>query len=1189
MTMTKLEELTQGALVRGLHAGAVATIEAASWVGDGMLKVIYRTADGALRDRLVSRDDEPGLELAAPARRWSFDGDGKLLRLVSEANRIHLAWLFDPYVAVSSSLIRPLPHQISAVYEEMLPRQPMRFLLADDPGAGKTIMAGLLIRELMVRGDLERCLIVSPGSLTEQWQDELSEKFGLVFDILTRDMINASRTGNPFDDKHLLIARMDQLSRNEELQERLLAAPEWDLMVFDEAHRMSGSYMGGEVKLTQRYKMGRKAGSHCRNLLMMTATPHNGKDEDFQLFLALLDGDRFEGRFREGVHSVDPSDLMRRLVKEDLYTFEGSKLFPERRSYTVQYPLTDLEAQLYHAVTDYVREEMNRAERLVDDENGQRRRVNVGFALMTLQRRLASSSEAIHRSLERRRARLEARLRDERLQLRGGKATTGTQSAEGRREIHDTLDDYDAGDLDDLYDEAPQEEREEAEQALTDNATAARTIEELAVEIDILKGLEALSQRVLNSGQDAKWQQLNEILDDPLMIDPDGNRRKLVIFSEFRDTLSYLGRQIRTRLGRHEAVVEIHGSVNRDQRRKVVTAFMNDPSVVVLIANDAAGEGVNLQRAHLMVNYDLPWNPNRLEQRFGRIHRIGQEEVCHLWNLVAKDTKEGDVYFRLLEKIQAESEALDGKVFDVLGQLFDRRALRDMLMDAIRYGSDPARQRELFEKVEGAVDREHLQELLDLRALAQDTMDTTRIQQLREEMERAQARKLQPGFIEAFFLDAFPRFGGQIHGREQGRFEITHVPATIRERDRQIGMGTPVTQRYERVCFDKEYANQQPRAELICPGHPLLDATISLVREKHEELLKRGAILIDEQDPGTEPRLLLYLHHSIQDGRERRNEEPNVVSERMLFVEVGADGKFQDAGAAPYLDYQAAAAEELELMKPILDADWLKESWDERALAFASAQVVPEHLQGVKAVKLPLLDKTEEQVNKRLLFEINHWERKAQDMKERERAGKKTRLPGAQAQDRADRLRDRLRVRLAEIERERSITAQSPRLRGAALVVPAGLMRRLRGEQNGPSEAETHTNADAQARRRVELLAMEAVIKAERQLGREPRDVSAENVGYDIESRDPSTDRLHFLEVKGRVVGASSVTLTVNEIRKASNVPDHFRLCIVLVENDAAKAPVYVDRTFDFGKPTFEQVSATYSLEKLLQNGGPPS
>ena len=218
-----------------------------------------------------------------------------MLRLVTEANRIELAYHFDPYLAIHTSLVDPQPHQISAVYGEMLPRQPLRFLLADDPGAGKTIMAGLLIRELMARGDLERALIIAPGGLVEQWQDERGKKFGLEFDILTRDMIEFSRSGNPFEDRELLIARLDMLARNDELQKKLRQSSEWDLIVCDEAHRMSATWFGGEVKFTKRYRIGQQLGELCRHFLLMTATPHNGKEEDFQLFMALLDGDRFEG------------------------------------------------------------------------------------------------------------------------------------------------------------------------------------------------------------------------------------------------------------------------------------------------------------------------------------------------------------------------------------------------------------------------------------------------------------------------------------------------------------------------------------------------------------------------------------------------------------------------------------------------------------------------------------------------------------------------------------------------------------------------------------------------------------------------------------------------------------------------------------------------------------------------------
>src|SRR6266498_3298213 len=382
--MSRLEDLHTNASVRGILPDCLVAVVSVQWFGSEALELTYKTPAGKVANELVYRHDEPRLEVAEQGRPWSFDGDGGLFRLVSEAYRIRLAHLFDPVLAVHTSVVEPLPHQITAVYESMLPRQPLRFLLADDPGAGKTIMAGLLIKELIARGDLQRCLVVCPGSLAEQWQDELYRRFHLPFDILTNDKLEAARTGNWFLETNLAIARLDKLSRNEDVQAKL-AAPDcrWDLIVCDEAHKMSATFFGGEIKYTKRYKLGQLLGTLTRHLLLMTATPHNGKEEDFQLFMALLDADRFEGRFRDGVHQADVSDLMRRLTKEQLLKFDGTPLFPERIATTVTYELSDAEAALYQQVTAYVREEFDRADAL--EHAG--RKGTVGFALTILQRR----------------------------------------------------------------------------------------------------------------------------------------------------------------------------------------------------------------------------------------------------------------------------------------------------------------------------------------------------------------------------------------------------------------------------------------------------------------------------------------------------------------------------------------------------------------------------------------------------------------------------------------------------------------------------------------------------------------------------------------------------------------------------------------------------------------------------------
>ena len=874
--MSKLEDLLPTAAVRGVLPDELVTVVSVQWFGSEALELTYKTSMGRVANELLYRHDEPRIEVVENGRPWSFDGDGALFRLVSEAQRIRLAHLFDPVLAVHTSIVDPLPHQITAVYESMLPRQPLRFLLADDPGAGKTIMAGLLIKELIARGDLQRCLIVCPGSLAEQWQDELYRRFHLPFEILTNDKLEAARTGNWFTETNLVIARLDKLSRNEDIQNKLQAPDcRWDLVVCDEAHKMSATVFGGETKYTKRYRLGQLLSSLTRHFLLMTATPHNGKAEDFQLFMALLDGDRFEGRFRDGVHTADVSDLMRRMVKENLLKFDGTPLFPERIAYTVPYKLSDPEAALYAAVTQYVREEFDRAEKLENDK----RAGTVGFALTILQRRLASSPEAIYQSLRRRRECLESRLRELEVLQRGGQAAPILSAS---------VPSMDAEDIDDLED-APDTEVEAAEEEILDQATAARSIAELRIEIATLKELEQAALAVRTSGNDTKWRELASLLGEIFttaaivnkVAEPGASyghtkipppkssaHQKLVIFTEHRDTLNYLEQRISSLLGRKESVVVIHGGIGREERLKVQEMFRHDPEVQVLLATDAAGEGINLQRAHLMVNYDLPWNPNRLEQRFGRIHRIGQTEVCHLWNLVAEETREGDVYRKLLEKLEQARLALGGQVFDVLGKLqFEGKSLRDLLIEAIRHGERPEVQAFLTTVLDTTLDRGHLQGLLEEHVLAHDAMDASRVRLIREDMERADARRLQPHYIESFFQEAFKRLGGTVKQRESRRYEISHVPAPVRNRDRLIGIGEPVLPRYERVAFEKALVAPQglPLAAFVCPGHPLLDSVIDLTLERNRDLLKRGTVLVDERDVGNTPKVLFYLEHSIQD------------------------------------------------------------------------------------------------------------------------------------------------------------------------------------------------------------------------------------------------------------------------------------------------------------------------------------
>jgi SNF2 family DNA or RNA helicase len=1168
--MARLEDLKRGATVKGILPDGFITVVDVSWIGSVAIELTYKDSKGKLANELIYRDREGDLEILESGKPWSFDGDSDLFRLVSEAHRIRLAYLFDPLLAVHTSLVDPLPHQITAVYESMLSRQPLRFLLADDPGAGKTIMAGLLIKELIARGDLQRCLIVCPGNLVEQWQDELYRRFHLPFEIMTNDKYETARAGNWFAENPLSICRLDKLSRNEDVQEKLKTT-DWDLVVCDEAHKMSASFWGGEIRRTKRHQLGQILSALTRHFLLLTATPHNGKEEDFQLFMALLDGDRFEGKFRDGVHSIDASDLMRRMVKEDLLKFDGRPLFPERKAYTVEYELSDGEADLYQRVTEYVRDEFNRAEQLANDG----RKGTVGFALTVLQRRLASSPEAIYQSLRRRRERLEKRCREEELLKRG---------AEVRIDWHKDVPSLSEDDLEDLED-APDEEVENTEERVVDLASAAQTIAELKAEITILKDLEQVALRVRQSRTDRKWDELSSLLQNQTeMFDTHGHRRKLIVFTEHRDTLNYLHDRIGSLIGKPESVVTIHGGMGREERKKNESLFTQDKDTEVLIATDAAGEGINLQRAHLMVNYDLPWNPNRLEQRFGRIHRIGQTEVCHCWNLVASKTREGDVYRRLLEKLEEERKALGGKVFDILGKLlFGDKPLRNLLMEAIRYGDRPEVRARLNQVVDNAMDRNKLRDLIEEHALVHDSMDASRVREIREDMERAEARRLQPHFVAAFFNESFKRLGGTLREREPKRYEATHVPAVIRNRNRIIGMRDPVLTRYERLSFEKDLISipGKPLAEFICPGHPLLDATIDLILERHRDLLRQGAILVDENSPDEDVRALVYLEHSIQDARTDRIGNRRVVSRQVQFAEVTASGDVRGAGYAPYLDYRPPTESELALIRHMEEPGWLRNEIESRALDYAVRNLVPSHLQEVKGRKEQMVDKTMAAVKERLTTEISYWDHRAEQLKQQELAGKvNAKINSGKARQRADELTMRLQRRMEDLQQERRISPLPPNVIGGALIVPAGLLMRFNGGQTATLQAKET--------KRVEMIAMMAVVAAEQGLGFEPRDVAADKCGYDIESRDPAGElRLRFIEVKGRVQGVDIVTVTKNEILTALNKPDQFILAIVQVNGEQAVDITYVREPFG-REPDFGVTSVNYRLSELLSRGGPP-
>lgn len=1127
-----------------------------------------RSTGATYPDEMLGRDDEQRLRITENASPWSFGTPGDRFRLASEAQRIQMAHLFDPHLAVNTSNIEPLPHQITAVYEEMLKRQPLRFLLADDPGAGKTIMAGLLIKELIARGDLERCLIVCPSSLVIQWKDELSERFNLKFTPMPEDVKNAR--ANWFSENQLMIASLDKLvHRSYKNAQDLLQdeSSQWDLVICDEAHRMSAK-SGIRPTYTKRYQLGRDILSRqTRNFLLLTATPHNGREADFQLFMRLLDDDRFEGRFRDDDHSTDVSDIMRRLMKENLFKFDGAHLFPERYAHALPYELSEGEAGLYKAVTKYVQEEFNRAAAL--DNNRAR---NIGFALTILQRRLASSPEAIYQSIRRRRERLETSLNE----------IQASQAEASLTEGMNFLDEEDLERLDDAY--ATYEDIDEAEREVFNRATAARTVEELEEEIASLAQLQSLAENLRSSGEDKKWQEVAELLNQEMFAD--SSNRKLIIFTEHRDTLYWLRKKVTDLVGSEFPVRMIHGGVTTDDRRKIQEDFQNDPRVRILLANDAASEGINLHRANLMVNYDLPWNPNRIEQRFGRIHRIGQTEVCHLWNLIAKDTREGDVYETLLGKLDQARQTLGGQVFDVLGKLqFDGKSLKDLMIEAVRYGESPAVRARLNEQVSDAVDTAHLRELLK-ESLTQDSMDTDLVYRIREDMERAQARRLQPHYIRSFFVEAIRGLGGHIPQREPHRYYIKRVPEEIRQHSLRR-LGKPLPESYERIAFEKDASRvgDYMNAEFIAPGHPLLDATVQLTLDKYGKQLQQGAVLVDENDPGNRTRLLLYLDHTILDGGKTSSGEPSIASRRMQYVELDETGQFFDKEYAPYLDYRPLNPEKEPSAQDILNRSecaWISGNVDveRRAIKHAAENIAPNHMKEVRQRRLEFLTKTETAVRDRLSKEIAYWNQRAVELQGSEQVGKRNdRLNSTQARHRAEEAKERLDRRLEELEQAKNLSSKTPKALGAALIVPMGLLSKISGA-SAQSSAALRTIRDTQA---IAARARNAVMAVERRLGYEPVDREFDRLGYDIESR-ADDGKLRFIEVKGRAEGANTITVTKNEVLTCLNKPDDYILAIVEFKKGGTEPAVYYVRNPFKREPDFRANSVNYDMAELLES-----
>ncbi len=821
-----------------------------------------RLPDGSLEEVVVSaREAGVVLREVAPGPSPQSPADPDRLRLVVESARIRLAYAYDRQFAVSLSGIRTLPHQIEAVYQRMLPQPRLRFLLADDPGAGKTIMAGLLVKEMKLREAIERVLILCPAPLTIQWQDEMLRWFGEPFDIIF-SAVDQQQLTNPWQRSSQVISSIDY-AKQEDVRERVWQQ-RWDLVIIDEAHKCAAytkSQAGRteEVRETKRYQLAKRLSDQADHVLLLTATPHHGDEDKFAHFLRLIDPDLFPEPHRLGKQAAairkdvfrlgkDSPWALRRL-KEDLKDLHGNRLFPDRHTKTVTFCLGSEEYALYKAVTAYINE-------FIPQQTG-RRRSSAALTRTVLQRRLVSSTCAIHESLKR-------RLKKQRDLLEDLEGLSPSQRARRLAALQGRLPDAEQEE-DDLDDGVRDQ--------LVDEYTAALELDQLRGEIVALEDLVEQARRVREQANDSKLAALKKCLGEAQFLELKDGRGKLLLFTEHRDTLTYV-REHLERWG--YSTCEIHGGMNPHERKRAQELFRT--SAQVCVATEAAGEGINLQFCHLMINYDMPWNPTRLEQRLGRIHRIGQERDVYAFNFVATDSEEGQpivegrILHRLLEKLDSMNEALEGRVFDVIGEVL---ALNDVnLPEILREAAyDPRRLDEYIDQID-RIDPARLKEYEEATgiALARSHVDFSEFQRRNLEVEE---RRLMPRYVEAQFVAAAREVGLRIEPRADGLWRIDHVLADLRsERLQAVRRLGKADSSYRKITFHKHHLEQDAHldAVLMGPGHPLYAAVDEKLAQRLGALLGSTAFYIDPLS--RDPYRLHFFEISIRGKDTKGNDVP---------------------------------------------------------------------------------------------------------------------------------------------------------------------------------------------------------------------------------------------------------------------------------------------------------------------------
>jgi superfamily II DNA or RNA helicase len=1104
-----ISEATPGAILRGpIFPEPVQVI---TMIPMGRAMKLVATGLRTSRTYTPILDESQFALLERSPEKEPFDGDARKFRLGVEAMRLGIAYEYDPYFALSIARVDPLPHQLEAVYDYFLKLPRIRFLLADDPGAGKTIMAGLLIKELKARGLIKRILIVAPANLTFQWQREMKDKFREQFTVVRSELLRANYGTNPWQDHDQVVTSVSWVSRIEDAKDSLLRS-RWDLIIVDEAHKMSAY---SSEKETLAYKLGKALSEMTDHYLLMTATPHKGDTNNFALFLQLLDRDVYGdvSSLEQAIENRDAPFYLRR-VKEALVSFPDPEtgvvksLFTKRLVKTAAFQINDDELEFYDSLTRFVQDQSTRAA----SDNSPAARA-VGFTMAMLQRRFASSQYAARRTLERMKERRERILED--------------PDAYRRSQIERRIPDG----FEDLEEEEQQAIIEGLEEMVLspDPITLKEEIRDLGKLIDQARQLQ--SRNV-----ETKLNHLKELLSEKgLFGDP---QMKLLLFTEHKDTLDYLagdGRDGRPYGRLREwglSLTMIHGGMKIGDRdtpgSRIYAEREFRESCQILVATEAAGEGINLQFCWLMVNYDIPWNPVRLEQRMGRIHRYGQEKDCLIFNFVATNTAEGRVLQKLFDRIEIIEGDLDpkrtGKIFNVLGDIFPSNLLEKMLRDM--YARNQTEQ-VILDRIVHDIDTRRFKEITEstLEGLAKRELNLASVVGKSTE---ARERRLVPEVIAEFFTEAAPDHGLRLT-RSRNRnhiFRAGRIPRNL------IEIGDELEPRfgrlgreYQEIVFDKSLLQSEPTLEWVTPGHPLFEVVRHAVEIDSSTALSRGALFFDLNRE--EPARLDVFCAAIHDGC------GNVMNRR-LFIAV------TDHASAITIHNPTLLHEIIPADRPatppadehLPDKDGLQAHLIEKSL-------------------MPFLEEVRGERDKETRIVESHVERSlnailtrenmalADLVTEREGGSMESGLDGRikMNENRIEELMSRLTRRRDELQRQRQCSIGDIRHLGRAWVLP-------HPDRASPAVAAMRRDDE------VERIAVDVATKALEAEGFTVESVESENLGYDLRARKfhpedpPTATAIRFVEVKGRA-HAGEVALTRNEFGAAERLGLDYWLYVV--------------------------------------------